>query len=211
MAFMACKLTHPTSIVAEAQDVNPETYPTWAKIRFEFPARDGMPPLSFFWYEGREGGRHNREGKRMLPPQELLSKVLREGQKLSGSGSLLVGERGILFSHNDYGAGYSFIGDGVDEAAKKVPETLPRNGRGDDGMKAEWVEAIRAGDPKIAVSNFGYAAMLTETILLGNIAIRLTGQKLEWDGPHLKFTNSAEANKHVRREYRKGWEDCIKV
>jgi hypothetical protein len=46
--------------------------------------------------------------------------------------------------------------------------------------------------------------MLTETILLGNVAIRLTGQKLAWDGPSLRFDNSA-ANQYLHYEYRKGW------
>jgi len=211
MAFMACKLTHPTSVMADAKDVNPETYPSMAKIRFEFPARGDMPPLSFFWYEGREGGNSNKSGKRALPPEELLSKVLKQGQKLSDSGSMLVGERGILFSPNDYGAQYVLIGDGLDDAAKKVPQSLPRNGKGDDGMKAEWAEAIKSNNPQTAMSNFNYAGMLTETILLGNVAIRLTGQKLEWDGPHLKFSNNTQANQYVRTEYRHGWEDTIKV
>ena len=48
--------------------------------------------------------------------------------------------------------------------------------------------------------------MLTETILLGNIAIRATGEKLEWDGGKLMFPNSPEATKLVTKEYRKGWE-----
>ena len=51
---------------------------------------------------------------------------------------------------------------------------------------------------------FDYAAMLTETILLGNVAMR-AGRELEWDGPSLKFTNHPEANKLLHFEYRKGW------
>ena len=70
-------------------------------------------------------------------------------------------------------------------------------------MKAEWVEAIKGGPP--AYSNFDYAALLTETILLGNIAIRLTGEQLAWDGPGLKFTNNPRANQYLHYEYRKGW------
>jgi hypothetical protein len=162
-----------------------------------------MGPLSFFWYEGREGGRHNKEGKRILPPEELLAKVLKQGQKLADSGSILVGETGILFSPNDYGASYSLLGDGLEEAAKKVTPSLARNGKGDHGMKVEWVEMMRGG-PK-AFSSFDYAALLTETILLGNIAIRMNGKKLDWDGEHLRFPNCPEADQYVKREYRKGW------
>ena len=86
-----------------------------------------------------------------------------------------------------------------------MPETtLPRNGKGDDGMKAEWVEAIKDGKPAIALSNFDYAGMLTETMLLGNVAIR-AGKKLEWDGPNMKVTNDREAEQYIKPKYRKGW------
>jgi predicted dehydrogenase len=198
MAYRALKLGFPTSIVADATDVNPETYPSSARITFEFPSRGDMPAVKFVWYEGK------RDGKKVLPPEELLHKVLKPNEKLADSGSMLVGDKGILFSPNDYGAQYRLIGDGVAEAAKAVPERLPRNGRGDHGMKQEWVEAIKANKPEIAYSNFDIAGMLTETILLGNVAIRLTGQKLAWDGPSLRFDNSA-ANQYLHYEYRKGW------
>jgi hypothetical protein len=74
-------------------------------------------------------------------------------------------------------------------------------------MKEEWVAAIKNGKPEIAMSNFDYAAMLTETILLGNVAIR-SGKdvKLDWDGPNMKVTNRPEAERFVRTEYRQGWQ-----
>ncbi len=199
MAYRALKLEFPTSVVADATDVNPETYPSSAKITYEFPARGDQPAVMFHWYEGK------RDGKKVLPPEDLLGKLLKKGQKLADSGSILIGDKGILFSPNDYGAAYVLVGEGLDEAAKKVPETLPRNGKGDPGMKQEWVEAIKAGKPHHAYSNFDIAGMLTESILLGNIAIRLTGQKLAWDGPALQFTNNSTANQYVQYEYRKGW------
>jgi predicted dehydrogenase len=210
MAFMALKLGYPTSVVAEAvENLNPESCPTGARVVFQAPARGDMPELKFVWYEGI-----NRSRARYLPPDDLLAKVLKLGEKISDSGSLLVGDKGILFSPNDYGAQYRLIGDGVEEAAKKVPESLPRNGKGDDGMKAEWAEAIKSGKPEIAMSNFDYAGSLTEFILLGNIAMRFPGTKLDWDGPNLKFTNRPEPNKpdpnqYVSKEYRKGWEIVV--
>src|SRR5439155_20891314 len=138
MAYMALKLGSP--ITAESRSVidrNTETYPMQAHVVLQFPSRGSMGPVTWNWYEGQY------RGKKMLPPEALLAKVLRPGQKLADSGSILVGERGILFSPDDYGAKYFLIGDGVEEAAKEVPETLPRNGRGDHGMKEEWVKAIR--------------------------------------------------------------------
>ena len=121
------------------------------------------------------------------------------------SGSILVGEKGILYSPDDYGAEF-FISNAKDyeNLNKTKPEKLPINARGgDQGQKDEWVAAMKGGPP--AYSNFDFAAMLTETILLGNIAIRLSGQKLDCDGPGLKFTNNSKANDYIHYEYRKGW------
>jgi predicted dehydrogenase len=197
MAFMALKLKYPTTISAEAGDVNPETCPSWARVVYEFPARGSMPPLKFYWYEGK------KDGKKVLPPEELT-----KGLKLSDSGSMLVGSKAILFSPNDYGEQYTFEGKDSQDLiaeAKKVPESLPRNGKGDDGMKAEWVKAIQSGKPETALSNFDYAGIFAETVLLGNVAIR-AGKKLEWDGENLRATNCPEAAQYVKRHYRKGFE-----
>ncbi|HLN28664.1 MAG TPA: Gfo/Idh/MocA family oxidoreductase [Gemmataceae bacterium] len=191
MAFRALKLGYPTSIVAESGEINPETYPAWAKIHFDFPAREELPPVKFTWYEGK------KDGQRVLPSADLT-----KGLQMSDSGSLLVGDKGILFSPNDYGDAYKLLPEKDFEGYEGPKPTLPRNGRGDDGMKAEWVAAIKGGPP--AMSNFDYAAMLTETILLGNVAMRV-GKKIEWDGPHMKVTNCPEAEQYIKPEFRKGW------
>jgi predicted dehydrogenase len=194
MAFMALKLGYPVSVSAENGEINPETYPGWARIVFMFPARGDMPEVKFTWYEGK-----TPDGKRVLPPEELT-----KGQKVSDSGSLLVGDKGILFSPNDYGAQYHLLPAKDFQDYKKPARTLPRNGKGDDGMKAEWVEAIKADKPEMAMSNFNYAALLTETILLGNVAMRV-GKKLEWDGEQMKAKNCPEAAQYIKPEFRKGW------
>jgi predicted dehydrogenase len=193
LAFMALKLGYPSSVVAENGPLNPETYPAWATITLQFPARGEMPPVKFVWYEGK------RDGKKNLPPAALL-----HGENPPGSGSLLVGDKGVLYSPDDYGARYILLPKEKFEGFTKPERSLPRNGRGDLGMKQEWARAIKENKPEVALSNFGYAAMLTETILLGNVAMR-AGKRLEWDGPNLKFRNAPEADKLLRTEYRSGW------
>jgi predicted dehydrogenase len=202
MAYRALKLGLPSSIVAEAGDVNPQTYPAWAKIHFEFPQRSGgLPPVKFTWYEG-----HNH-GEKVLPPAELV-KIMEEVRtkhniKDSGSGSFMVGEKGMLFSPDDYGARYFLLPEDKFKDYKKPEPTLPRNGGGDDGMKKEWVAAIRGGPA--AYSNFDIASHLTESMLLGNVAMRITGKKLEYDGKEGKITNNDEADKLLKTDYRTGW------
>jgi predicted dehydrogenase len=200
MAFRALKLAHPVAISAENDELNDETFPGWARVTIEFPARGDMPPVTLTWYEGRQ------DGELVLPPKELQAKILSGGEQLPGSGSILVGEKGILYSPNDYGARYRLHPEALAEGENlETPERLPSNNRGDQGMKDEWVEAIKAGKPEIAYSNFDEASLLTEAFLLGNVAIR-TGKRLEWDGPGMKVTNYPEANALIQTEYRRGWE-----
>jgi predicted dehydrogenase len=205
MAFRALKLDAPTAVVAQAGAINPETYPAWAHITYLFPARGDQPACALHWYEGE------RDGKRMRPPAELLARLLRRGEALSDSGSILVGDKGILFSPNDYGAKFRLTPEkefaGVQTAKPEKGPAGTDGGRDVDAfMKKEWAEAIRAGKPALASSNFDIAARLTEAMLLGNIAVRFAGQRLEWDAPKLRFANSEAASRLVRTEYRKGWD-----
>jgi predicted dehydrogenase len=191
MAFRALKLGYPTSIVAESGELNKETYPAWAKITFEFPKRGDMPPVKFVWYEG------SKDGKKLFPPEALA-----HGEKFSNSGSLLVGDKGVLFSPNDYGMQWMLLPKKNFDGYKKPELKGPSNNKDDLGQKQEWIAAIKGGPA--AYSNFDFAAMLTETILLGNVAVKV-GKKLEWDGPNLRVTNAPEAEALIKTEYRKGW------
>ncbi|HZL35297.1 MAG TPA: Gfo/Idh/MocA family oxidoreductase [Tepidisphaeraceae bacterium] len=207
LPFMALNLEYPTSIEGEAGDVNPETYPAWARVVFEFPARGDMPPVKFVWHEGR------KNGKLVQPPKELVDKVLKESGarpnragkiELAGSGSIMVGSKGIFYSPDDYGGNWMLLPKDDFKDWKPPEKTLARNSDdGDEGQKIEWIAAAKGGPP--ALSNFNYAGLLAEFILLGNVAIKNHGQKLEWDGPNLKFTNNEAANKNLRREYRAPW------
>jgi predicted dehydrogenase len=204
MGFMALKLGYPTSVQAESEKVNPETYPGWAHVTWEFPARDDMPPLTMHWYEGK------KDGNKLLPPADRT-----RGLSLSDSGSLLIGDNGKLFSPNDYGADFMLIfGRNVAKDIPIVPASLPRNvnevegRRGSDNdfrHKQEWVRAIKNGKPELAMSNFDYAGLLAETVLLGNVAIRAEGKKLEWNGPECRISNDTTANGYLKTEYRSGW------
>lgn len=192
LAFMALRLGHPLSIEAlDHGPINQETFPAWATTRTEFGARGTMPPVSYFWYEGKYP-----DGKKNLPPKELF-----HGQKPTDSGSLLVGDKGVLYSPNDYGSDWKLLPEG-DFKDFQAPEAwIPRIGGGDQAMKNEWVEAMKGGKP--AMSNFDYASQMTEAILLGNAALKVDS-KIQWDSTHLKATNM-DISDLIQREYRPGW------
>jgi predicted dehydrogenase len=204
MAFMALKLAHPTHVSAEAGDVNPETCPSFAHCTIQFPGRGDLPPVVLNWYEGKKGG------KKVLPPEELCTKAValdtnaKRKNRLVDSGSILVGSKGIAYSPDDYGSEVFFSTGAVANGSSTL-EKFKQNNQGDFGQKKEWVEAIKAGKPELALSNFSYAGLLTAAFLLGNVAVR-TGKPFSWDGEACQATDLPEAAKFIRREYRKGWD-----
>jgi predicted dehydrogenase len=204
LAFRALELAEPVAVVAEGGEINRETYPAWAHIMYHFPARGSKPALVLHWYEGA------RNGQRVLPAAEVLGKGLRKGETAADSGSLFIGTKGVLYSPNDYGAKFRLTPEKDFEGVKTdKPESGPvgvGDRQEDPYQKKEWVEAIKAGKPALAYSNFDFAARLTETMLLGNIAVRFAGKKLDWDAAAMKFRNSDEATALVTKTYRKGWE-----
>ena len=132
----ACRRGSPP----RAAPINPETYPAWATITYEFPGRGSLPPVKLTWYEGA------KDGKRNLPPDDLFPK----GFKPSDSGSLFIGTRGQMYSPSDYGAEQMLWPEEAFKDLKDPERIFPRieGGRGeDDNQKREWVAAIRAGKP----------------------------------------------------------------
>ena len=193
LPFMALKLKHPVSVKANSGPLNPETYPAWATIEYEFGARGEMPPVQLFWYEGTlSNGQKNR------PAVECF-----KGENPSGSGCLLLGEKGVLYSPSEIGAVYKLLPHGLFQEYSGPEPYLPRNGKGDLGMKEEWIAAIKGG-PR-PMSNFDYAAALTETVLLGNVAVRLR-KKMQWDGDNLRSPDCPEAGPLIRKIHRAGWD-----
>jgi len=192
MAFMACKLGYPISVEAEVSEYNEETYPVWSIVKYEFPARGDLPPLKWTWYDG--GNNKPVEVKKKL-------KELCMDMDIPGSGSLIIGDKGRLFSPDDYGARYDLLPKADFEGFKPPARKLARSGGDNYG---EWLRAIKENKPEMCMSKFAYAGPLTETVVLGCVAIRAQ-KKIVWDGPNMKITNDKDANKFLKREYRKGW------
>jgi hypothetical protein len=130
---------------------------------------------------------------------------------LPESGALIIGDKGKLFSPDDYGTKFFLAMKGEEEftagdqhdACKEIPQTIPRLTNG--GHMTEWFRMMKEGTP--AYSNFEIAGYLAEVILLGCIALRVgEGVKMEWDGPNMHSPNVPEAARFVKRENRAGWE-----
>jgi len=183
--FKALKLGHPAWVEGSSSnhemppEVAQDATPLSSITRWFFPAEGDRGPVTITWWDG---------GLKPPRPDEL------EPERKFGEGDwlLIVGDKGKLYDHRI-----------IPEArAKEVgvpPQVLPRS----PGHYVEWIQACKGELP--AGSNFvEHAAHLTEVVLLGNIAVR-THEKLIWDGPNLRFTNSESANQLINPPYRSGW------
>lgn len=184
--FRALKLAHPTSVDATSTKVLPETAPLACMVRWDFPARADFPPVKLFWYDG---------GLRPPRPSEL-----EDGRSWPSEGNLYVGEKGKILGNTNGGR---IIPESKMARYKPPPVTLPRPAFKQNLTEAEWIAACRGGEP--ASCNFDVADLITEIVLLGNIAVR-AGKKLYWDAENMKITNDTRANRYIRRPYRQGWQ-----
>lgn len=185
-ANWALQLGPPLSVECVMQEgKNDQTGPTKAIIRYEFPARNGMPPVTLYWYEGS------------IPPP--LPAGVGKDVLLGGgaNGSYFVGEKGCITTGPN-GQDTRLV---PDEQMKDYTFPEPIIPRASEHHK-DWIQACKGGTP--AGANFDYSGPFAETVLLAIPAFRCEG-KLEWDAERMKFTNNKEANRYLRRTYRKGW------
>lgn len=189
-AYWPLKLKYPTKVQATSTPFTTDSPPQAEFLTYEFPAREGMPAVRLHWVDGG-----------MKPPRPL---DLENGRRLGdgGGGCLFLGSKGALMC-GTYGSNPRIIPESKMKEYKRPEKTIPRS----PGIHAEWIEACKKGDPKAATTNFEYSGPLTETMLLGNVAVRLQEQNtiLEYDGEKGEITNMPEANDLLHMEYRKGW------
>jgi predicted dehydrogenase len=181
-ACWALELCYPTSVESHPGAFNNETYPQQTVVRWDFPARGDLSPVTVTWYDGANSPPR---------PEELESE-----RRLPDQGGLYYGEEGIILAPHMGGA--RLIPEAKMKGFKPPEPFLPRA----PDHYQEWIRACKGGPKPLA--NFDYSGPLTETILLGNVAAR-AGQKLLWDGHNFKVTNMSDAERYLRRNYRDDW------
>jgi hypothetical protein len=186
--FMTLEPGYPTSIEpVEVNGLHPETFPRSSILKWTFPANSWRPGFVSYWYDG---------GKTPPRPPELEA-----DRKLPGTGNLFIGTKGTILVSGDYGESPRIIPETKLKEIGKPKRMLERS----PGHYNEFVLAALGKKPlDFPKSNFGFAAPMTETIALGNIAMRMK-HRIEWDGPNLRITNLPEANKLLTKDYPEGW------
>jgi hypothetical protein len=182
--FSALKIEYAESVelVKDSGDGTKEMFPCSSIVRWDIPARAGMPPCKIFWYDGG-----------YYPSREICG--IGPNQEFPDNGAIFIGDKGKM------NGGPTLLSADRMKDFKAPPPSIPRCA---SNHFTEWVTACKGG--RAAFSNFDHGGPLTEMVLLGNLAIRAgLGKKVQWDGPNMKCLNLPELNQLVRREYRKGW------
>jgi hypothetical protein len=200
--YWALGLRYPTSIEATSTPFgldsknNPVSYPLATQIIYKFAARGAQPPVTITW----------NDGGLMAPRPDILPEDVPLDR---GGGVIFIGEKGILV-HGTYGSNPKLYPASLMEAAAKVPQTYPRIETSGEGMqrsakhRMNWAKAIMGKEKNTCP--FEYASRLTETMLLGNVAMKAgQGKRIYYDGEAGRITNNNDANQYLQREYRKGW------
>ncbi len=245
---LALQLGAPTSVeLVRDAGRSKLTFPERAVLKFNFPARGEMPPVTIFWHDsarpddpeayhvpglenevilppsdnlgdkGRSRAQTSRANQGGGPPRTRPAGGVRTGAGgagvpvygpgntspakpgiLTGNGAVFVGSKGIMATVSR-GEGVHLLPEARWKDYVLPPPLLTRS----PGHMLDWVRACKGGDP--GCSDFKVSAPFAEWMVLGVIAFRVPG-KLEWDSKNLRFTNSAEANRYVKPQFRKGWE-----
>ena len=211
-AFKTVGLGYPTEVECSVAAVYeqmwtasyyPDSCPPASSVILKFPGKTKKQDVELHWMDG---------GIRPERPHELGADEAMGDEDGSG-GVIIEGTKGKIMC-GTYGSNPRLLfPSGKKEIliAKKI-ERVP------EGHYVQWVNACIAGYGKNKLSSsFDYAGPLTETILMGNLALRswmiksedgksFPGRKkLLWDAKNMKITNFEEANQFVKREYRTGW------
>ena len=184
MPYWALDLKLPTTCEAAGTPVNTDTCPQWLTAEWDHPANDWRPAVKVYWYDG---------GKKPGMPAEAFDR-----EKLF-KGVLFKGDKGWLLA--DYG--YRILMPKADSdmthyKSPKPDELIPPS----PGHHNEWLIGCKTGKPTLC--NFDYSGALIENNMLALVAYRV-GEKLQWDAKNMKATNCPEADRYIRKTYRKGW------
>ncbi len=186
--FWALDPGYPTSVEPVSYTpVNNQTFPKASIVKWSFPRRGGRRAFAAYWYDGG-----------LLPTRPA---ELEPDRQLPSTGNLFIGTKASLIVAGDYGNSPRIFPESKMKAIGKPKPMLERS----PGHIEEWIMAARGEKPiDFPKSNFFYSGPFTETVLLGNIALRV-GRKLEYDGENMRFTNCDAANQYLTKVYREGW------
>ncbi len=223
--FRTLRLDYPTEVECSIGQVFirdwsaehiPEGCPPSSLVQIKFPANKyNKSDVKMTWSDGGLRPFHPD----VIPADDPL------GESDSSNGVMLIGQKGVITCGTYGREPKAYLKGGKVLEMPKDAFRTKYTGLPEYGHHVAWTDAVKAGfnskEHKELTSSFDYSGPMTETVLMGNLAIRsythlvknqegkntFPGRKkLLWDGKNIKITNFDEANRFVTREYRKGWE-----
>ena len=180
------------SVVAEVQpswENSPErradTWPQGQHITWTFPGNSRIEgnTLTLEWVDGE-----------FYPPDDIRRLYSADFKDYPTESAMLIGTEGALL--NPLGHTPILL---PEEKFKDYPRPKVTEGN----HYHAFVDACLGGSK--TESHFAQTGPMTESIILGTVAIRVPGQQLEWNHRRMKVTNNAKANRFLKRRYREGW------
>ena len=184
---MALRLGAPVSVECVKQEGKSKyTFPEMSVLRWDFPKRGSMPPVSVYWHDGLK----TQPEIQGVPAGELIGDS-------DINGSIFVGSKGMVTT-GCYGERTRLV-PASKMADYKLPDPMLSRS---PGHYRDWIRACKGGDP--ACSNFSVSGPFVQWMLLGVISMKFEG-KLLWDAQKGRFTNNEAANQYLKPKFRKGW------
>ena len=214
--YRALQLQYPVSVECSVgsvytgffqEAIYTDSYPPSSKTHIQFPARNGLSPVEMIWYDG---------GIQPKRPDELLPDEPGTGKD---GGMIFEGTKGKLMA-GLFGGNPTLLPTSKMKSSTLPVSKFPFVEKGTEGHQQQWVNACKKGYGTYTSSAFETSGPLTETVLMGNLAIRSYNhaetnskgnklypgrKKLLWDGPNMRITNFEPANEFVKRKYRGNW------
>ena len=181
--YKALELDHPTMITAHSTRCSHAAFPLASIVTFDYPKRANFPELRFVWYDG---------GMKPPAPREL------GGEPMPIEGVMYVGTKAKLLVAMEGKGGTRILNPELDAKAQTIPATLPRRGR----IWDEWMTACKGGEK--AGCNFEWAKLITDFVLLGNLAVQTRGA-VAFDPVEMRITNNPDADARLRAKYYNGF------
>ena len=183
--YRALKLSAPVSVTSHGPVPTAENWATRARLQLTYPGTEytAGSTVDVWWYDGGE-----------LPPDQVREPL---GARFPAQGSILVGTRGLLVLPHQTSGPFA-VAAGQDLALPQISVPARDHYR-------EFVDAVLGGHKQRCSASFDYAGPLTESVIMGNVAVHFPGETLAFDARTLSFPKRREASAHLTRSYRQGW------
>ena len=179
-------------VEATPSSINQLSFPRWELIKWHIPARAGLPPVTFTWYNGQAPGARELIGSLKSEASD------KDRQGMDFAGAYIVGTKGRIHA-TGHNATFRLL---PEEQFRHLQRDRPEKAEGSRGHEMDWFLACRGGKP--AWSDFDYADALNEFLMLGNVATQIEGP-IEFEPAAMKIASHRRADALLRSEYRKGW------